>query len=321
MKKIYTVACMAISLLILLISNSCNNPSDKTAVNDKAKDSINVRISRGSYLVNTVCICMHCHADRDFTKFSGPIVPGTEGKGGEEINPGIYVRNITPYALGDWTDDEIYRVLTTGIRKNGDTLTMLMPYAAYVKMPKEEIYSIIAYLRTLKPIAYKVPERKIDGAVRQFWTDVYKKIYFKRAGEKMPLPSPGDKMAMGAYLVNAGNCNGCHTKFHRKIMDFDPDAYLAGGNLFNDSARNIKVTTANLTPDTATGIGSWTEEMFLNKFKNYRDKSACNYSPGKYNTFMPWTVVANMKDDDITAIYAYLRTIKPVKNQVNKWPQ
>ena len=62
---------------------------------------------------------MHCHADRDFTRFAGPVIKGTEGKGGEEIGGGIYVRNITPYALGSWTDDEIYRVITTGIRKAG----------------------------------------------------------------------------------------------------------------------------------------------------------------------------------------------------------
>jgi hypothetical protein len=81
---------------------------------------------------------MHCHADRDFTWFAGPVIKGTEGKGGEEIDGGIYVRNITLYALGSWTDDEIYRVITTGIRKNGDTLTLIMPYFRYVKMPNKK---------------------------------------------------------------------------------------------------------------------------------------------------------------------------------------
>jgi len=79
--------------------------------------------------------------------------------------------------------------------------------------------------------------------------------------------------------------------------------------------------SANITPDTTTGIGGWTEEMFLAKFKNYKDKEAYDYDPGKYNSEMPWTIFANMTDDDIKSIYKYLRTIKPIKNTVTKWPQ
>ena len=138
MRKIFGLSGAALFFITLFTVNSCNNASDKKAAIDKAQDSINARISRGAYLVNAICNCMHCHADRDFTRFAGPVIKGTEGKGGEEIGGGIYVRNITPYALGSWTDDEIYRVITTGIRKNGDTLTLIMPYFRYVKMPKEE---------------------------------------------------------------------------------------------------------------------------------------------------------------------------------------
>ena len=137
----------------------------------------------------------------------------------------------------------------------------------------------------------------------------------------MPLPSPGDKVKMGAYLVNAGTCKqGCHTKFDINRLDFDTN-FLAGGELFKDTVRNIAVNTANITPDTATGIGAWTEEMFLSKFKNFRDEKSYNYNPGKHNTFMPWIVFAQMTDNDLSAIYAYLRTVKPVKNKVEKWPQ
>jgi mono/diheme cytochrome c family protein len=319
MRKIYDFSGAVLFFTALFTVNSCNNASDKKAAIDKVQDSLDVRITRGAYLVNTICLCMHCHADRDFTKFAGPVIKGTEGKGGEEIEKGIYVRNITPYALGSWTDDEIYRAITTGIRKNGDTLTLMMPYSDFVKMPKEEIYSIIAYLRTLKPIAHNVPERKLDSANRSFWTTLYRNLYLKSVKEKLPLPSPDDTIKMGAYLVNAGGCTGCHTKFDMNKMDYDKD-YLAGGNLFIDSSQGFKVNTANLTPDIATGIGGWTQEMFLNKFKNYRDEKNYSYSPGKYNSFMPWTILANAKDEDLKAIYAYLHSIKPVSNKVEKWP-
>jgi hypothetical protein len=110
----------------------------------------------------------------------------------------------------------------------------------------------------------------------------------KYAKEKLPLPSPGDTIKMGAYLVYAADCSGCHKKFDMNKLDFDMNSYLAGGNRGSDSAHGFKVNTANLTPDTATGIGGCTEEVFLNKFKNYRDEKNYSYSPGKYNSFMPW---------------------------------
>jgi len=76
----------------------------------------------------------------------------------------LFSSNITPDSatgIGSWTDDEIARAIALGIRKNGDTLFPIMPYYEYNKMSKEDIYSIVAYLRTLKPIANKIPDRKL----------------------------------------------------------------------------------------------------------------------------------------------------------------
>ncbi len=72
------------------------------------------RVARGSYLANTVLVCMDCHSGRDWTKFSGPIAEGTLGKGGEQFDqkfgfPGVYYsRNITPAGIKDWTDGELF---------------------------------------------------------------------------------------------------------------------------------------------------------------------------------------------------------------------
>jgi len=73
------------------------------------------RVARGKYLANHVMVCIDCHSTRDWSKFSGPIVPGTEGKGGDIFDesmgfPGtFYAKNITPYGIGNWKDGEIYR--------------------------------------------------------------------------------------------------------------------------------------------------------------------------------------------------------------------
>jgi hypothetical protein len=83
----------------------------------------------------------------------------------------------------------------------------------------------------------------------------------------------------------------------------------------------MKVAVANITPDSATGIGSWTEEMFVSKFKNNGSDEAANLKPGRQNTIMPWSMYGKMKEEDLKAIYAYLRTVKPISNKVEKYPK
>ncbi len=315
MRKLYVGAVLGFVIITILFNYSCNNAVNKNNV----KDAASAQLKRGDYLVNALCNCMHCHADRDFNKFGGPVVTGTEGKGGEEIAKGFFVKNITPSVLGNWSDDEIARAITKGIDKNGDTLYPSMPYGDYMKMTREDVYSIVAYLRTLKPIPDSVPKNQWDSLPAGMLTTLYANFVTKHAKGEIQLPSSDDKVKMGEYLVNAGHCNGCHTPFDGKAMDFNHGMYLAGGSHF--TRNTFQVNSANLTPDSATGIGAWSEATFLAKFKSYLDPKSYNYAPGKYNSIMPWTIFCNLKDEDLRDIYAYLRTIKPVNNKVEKWPQ
>jgi hypothetical protein len=83
----------------------------------------------------------------------------------------------------------------------------------------------------------------------------------------------------------------------------------------------FKVATANITPDSATGIGSWTEDAFVAKFRTNSSSEVVDKDPGKMNTMMPWAMYGKMKEEDLRAIYAYLRSVPPVKNKVEKWPK
>lgn len=80
--------------------------------------------------------------------------------------------------------------------------------------------------------------------------------------------------------------------------------------------------TANISPDMETGIGTWSEDMFVRRFKMYTDST---YVPQKVDTtkdfvtIMPWMMYAKMKETDLRAIYKYLRTVKVQSNKVNKW--
>jgi hypothetical protein len=79
--------------------------------------------------------------------------------------------------------------------------------------------------------------------------------------------------------------------------------------------------SGNITPDNETGIGKWTKDEFINKFKSY-DKPEMRNVPvkaGEYNTIMPWTMYGGMTVEDLSAIYSYLRTVKPISNKVEKF--
>jgi hypothetical protein len=153
-----------------------------------------------------------------------------------------------------------------------------------------------------------------------------------------PAPKPEDEVSRGQYLVGIMGCNDCHSPKRmgangpelipelllsgypsdRPVVKFDSKLLKEGfAMLYPDltaGAGPWGVSFAgNLTPD-ETGIGNWTKEQF---------KKAL--TEGKYKGLdggrmllptMPWVNYINMKDEDLSAIFAYLKSIKPVKNIV-----
>ena len=276
------------------------------------------RIERGRYLANSVCVCMDCHSERDWNKFSGPLIENTYGQGGEEFNqdlgfPGkYYAKNITPFTLKNWTDGEILRAISSGVDNMGKALFPVMPHPNYGIMDREDLYSIIAYIRTLSPINNIVPDSESDFPMNFIINTIPKKPHFSN------IPDITNKVSYGEYLFIAAACNDCHTRQNKgkPIAGME----LAGGFKFPLHTGGT-VYSANITPDKETGIGNWSEEAFLIRFKVYADSS---YQPntinnGDFNSFMPWTMYSTMKSEDLKAIYAYLRTVKPVNNKVTKF--
>lgn len=128
----------------------------------------------------------------------------------------------------------------------------------------------------------------------------------------------------GHYLVNyLGHCVGCHTPLGPNGQS-DTSLFLSGvpARFAGVKAgppqvagfpgpRGSRVYAKNITPDSETGIGKWTEEQFVRTFKT-------GVSPDgkKYRTSpMEWNIYANMKEEDLRAIYRYLRTVKPISNR------
>ena len=274
------------------------------------------RIARGAYLANHVMLCTDCHSKRDWNIYGGPEITGTTGGGGELFDhrvafPGsVHVPNITPYKLKDWTDGELFRAITTGERKNGHAIFPLMPWPYYSRMNREDIYSVIVYIRTLQPITADYPESQLDFPLNIIVHTMPQKASL---GE---IPSQSDTLKYGAYVINAAGCVECHTQVDKGAIIHGME--FAGGRPFAMSGNVVR--SANITTDKSTGIGNWTEAAFVARFKAYGDISkVAKLAKGENQTIMPWYDYAGMTETDLRAIYTYLRTVKPISNKVEKF--
>lgn len=276
------------------------------------------RVARGEYLANHVTICIDCHSKRDWTRFSGPPLEGSKGMGGELFDqkfgfPGTYyAKNITPEGISRYTDGELFRIITTGVNKEGKAIFPVMPYHYYGQMDEEDIHSIIAYIRTLKPIKNTVPESVSDFPMNIIINTIPEKAALTKR------PAKTDVVNYGKYIVNAAACKECHTQFKNGKLIAGTE--FGGGREFPFPDGSM-VRSGNISPDDATGIGKWNEDQFINLFHSRSDSIvlATKLKPGDFNTLMPWTMYGKMADEDLKAIYAYLKTVAPISNTVQKF--
>lgn len=321
MRKLLLSLSAIVFVLSALVFPGCNNEKStdtkSTAVN--AADSLKAVLERGEYLATYVAVCIDCHSKRDISKFSLPPAPGTEGAGSgfpfgeaEGIPGEIWAPNITPGRLASWTDDEIARAVAHGINKSGDTLFPIMQYHNFSKLTRDDLYAIIAFVRTLPPSDSTVPPRKLFIPLSAL------PPLPEFAPEKNVRPDPSDKVKYGQYMVTIASCGECHTPRSKEgVPDFSKA--FSGGMVFNTPM--FKVAVSNISPDSATGIGSWTEEAFVARFRTNSSPEVVNKDHGRMNTIMPWAMYGKMKEEDLKAIYAYLRSVPAVPNKVEKWPK
>ena len=310
------LVCLAIVGGVYVLQTSFPDVGDAPQVQVEATPE---RIERGRYLAYHVSMCIDCHSERNWDYFAAPLKVGSEGQGGEVFPeemglPGTLVApNITPAALGDWTDGEVMRAFTCGVNKHGDPLFPLMPYPLYAQMAQEDAYAIVAYLRTLAPIAHIPPRSQLNFPMNLIVRTIPQPYQAPQA------PDPSDSVRYGQYLATIAACGDCHTQNdHGTPL---PGMEMAGGFEFPLPTGKL-VRSANITPDMETGIGHWNKAYFIAQFKRF-DKPEARAIPAKdgVNTVMPWTMYAGMTESDLGAIYDYLRTIPPVKNGVDKFPE
>jgi len=279
-----------LAILLLVFPRSAEPP-------DISIERTPERIDRGRYLVEHVANCLDCHSERDWSYYGGPVVPGTKGMGAplRVLRPHIQSANITPAALGAWTDGEIVRAFTSGISRNGRVLNPFMPYDTYAQMSEEDVYAVAAFLRTLPSIENDVPLPRESVPIRLL-SRILPKPY-----DPPPTVSPNDSVAYGRYLANIAECSFCH------------GADFSGGRRFRIPGTDQRWASVNLTPHPKNRVGTWSRENFIGVFKSFSPPGGREIAGTEVNTVMPWYRFAGMTESDLGAIYDYLRTLPPIE--------
>jgi len=269
------------------------------------------RMRRGEYLVHSVARCMGCHAKYDekaeHQKGERPVPVSKDGAGAALFHDGpisVVAPNITSdpeTGLGKWSDDAIARAIREGIADDGRVLLPVMPYENFRQMSDEDVASVVVFLRTLPPVRSTLAPTKVPFLLTRLFQSVPQPVT-----SPVPEPDRSTPTRQGSYLARMGSCSGCHTPRTPQFR-LIPGMEMAGGNLMTWGKT---VATVNLTPD-PSGIVYYDDVLFIETMRT-------GYVRGRQlNSMMPWWVYGNMTDDDLKALFAYLRTLQPVHHEVD----
>lgn len=262
-------------------------------------------IERGRYLVRGPAHCVDCHGQAGLDPKTNETAAEPILGGGQEFHLPVgtfRVPNITPdpeAGIGRYKDEDIARVLRYGVRPNGHGVVPFMPFA---NLTDEDLGAIVSYLRTLPPSSNRVKphEPNTTGKLLLAWV-------VDPRGPSEPVRASIERAPTanyGRYLAHSvANCVGCHTKVDMRTGAFSGP--LFGGGAVHASLKdpNKKFVAPNLTPDSSSGwIADWSEDLFVARLKSGRVHDG---SP------MPWPAFQRMSDDDLRAIYRYLKTLPP----------
>lgn len=242
-------------------------------------------VSRGEHLVTAVLACGDCH--------------GQNLAGNMAIDAPPFMRvsaaNLTRGAGGvaaQLSDADWVRAIRHGLAPDGHKL-VLMPAEAYRHLSDADLAAVIAYAKSLPPVNHEIQVREFgpiarlllaQGKFPLFSADLFNHDSVRTVARA----TPGVTVEYGRYLANAGGCTSCH-----------------GPNLSGGPVGGPPDTppASNVTP---SGIGSYAEEDFFRALREGKRPSGQEIDP-----FMPWRVYGHMTDDEIRAIWAFLKTVPP----------
>ncbi|MBV8531225.1 MAG: cytochrome c [Candidatus Eremiobacteraeota bacterium] len=243
-------------------------------------DARDGNVDRGKHFVMIVANCSGCHR-------------ANLGGGSIIDDPNVAVidaPNLTAGAGGigaKFSDTDFERAIRHGVAPDGTALAV-MPSEMYSAFSDADLRDVIAYVRSVPPVNRTTKPRAIGFMGRlgivlgKFSPDAY---HIDQSAAHVASLPPAANASYGRYLVRLGNCTSCHK------------ANFAGGKVFD-------MRVANITP---AAIGSWTLAQFEQTLRTGRDPSGHRLS-----TQMPWPEIGQMNDQELTAVYLFLKTVPPV---------
>ena len=249
-------------------------------------------IERGKYLVDTVMTCHNCHTPM------GPNGPQFDKalSGGlrfDEAPFDVTASNITPdkeTGIGSWSEADIKKLMTTGMRPNGIPVAQIMPTAFYKVLTSGDLDAIAAYVHSLPPVKNQVPAPVYKIALPP--TEV------PNASKRMSEADLRDKVKRGFYLVTIAHCMECHTPMGPKGRDF---TRMGTGGFEFKGPWGVSVSR-NITSHKDKGVGGWSDDEIKRAITQGTRRDGAKLKPP-----MGYAYYAKMTAQDLDAIVAYLR--------------
>ncbi len=272
-------------------------------------------VARGEYLYQQAMLCWTCHGSKGSLDKNEPQAGGKEFDL-RKIGPGfgiVWSSNLTPdveTGIGAASDGDVVRAIREGIDQRGHLIFPVMAYQFYHGLSDDDALAIVAYLRTLAPVRRAVRARELSFVARAL---IAFKMIKPEEAVTIPIVAPPRDATIeyGRYVTwHASGCAECHAPRFPDNGQLDRTR-LMGGGLFRITEAGFATTAPNLTPDDATGLGRWTEAQFLGAVRTGVRPNGAVMLP-----FMPWPTYASWRDEDLHAVWLYLRSVKPVSHAV-----
>ncbi|MGZ5179702.1 MAG: c-type cytochrome [Ramlibacter sp.] len=284
---------VAIAVAVVVWMHPGTLPTRPGAVGADATTQV---INRGEYLARAGD-CVACHTAPNGKPFAG-------GRPMPTPFGALFVPNITPddeTGIGLWSADEFYRMMHTGVSRNGSLLYPAMPFASYTKVTRADSDAIYAYLMSVNPVkqANRPHELKFPFNNRDLLLG-WRTLYFKE-GEYVADPKQSPEWNRGAYLVQGlGHCAMCHTAINALGGSSESKAFEGG------MIPNQNWYAPSLTSNREAGLGNWDTKDIADLLQVGVSHRGTTYGPMAevvYNSLQYLT------DEDARAMAVYLKAL------------
>ena len=296
---------MGVPKLALAIVTGLISLSLVPAVRVSAQGATFSNIAQGRYLV-TAGDCASCHTAKKGKSFAG-------GRAIDTPFGILYSTNLTPdteTGIGQWSEQDFYNAMHTGIRRDGKHLYPAFPYPWFSKLTRNDVDAIKTFLDTLAPVKQQNKPPKLPWPLS--WREAmigWNTLYFT-AGSFEADPEKSTQWNRGAYLVEGpGHCGLCHTP-KNFLGAVNTDHKLAGGNA------GEYWYAPSLTGDLRDGVGAWSDVEIVEYLKTGSNNNTATAGP---MTEVVKNSTQYLSEADLEAIAIYLKDSpqKSVASQIN----